>query len=159
MGEMSEFTFKVRLFLKAYKWRRIDPIPWSPLEKPLSRCRLALVSSAGFVLPGQDHFDDKKVGGDPTFRPIPSDSQVSTLIDTHRSESFDHTALARDPNVAFPIDILRDLDTQGVIGQLHPEAYSFMGAAAQRRIQKESAPEWVAMLREAEIDVVLLVPV
>ncbi len=61
--------------------------------------------------------------------------------------------------MAFPIDILRDLDDEGVIGELHPEAYSFMGAAAQRRLLKENAPEWVAMLRDAGVDVVLLVPV
>lgn len=35
MGELSEFSLPVRLFLKAYPWRRINPVPWTPLRKPL----------------------------------------------------------------------------------------------------------------------------
>jgi D-proline reductase (dithiol) PrdB len=87
MGDLNEFSLKLRLFLRAYRWRRIDPVPWAPLQKPLSECRLALVSSAGFVLPGQEPFDGSIRGGDPSFREIPSDVEASTLIDTHRSES------------------------------------------------------------------------
>ena len=64
MGDISEFSLKTRLFLKAYPWRRIDPVPWAPLGKPLSACRLALVSSAGFVLPDQEPFDESEKGGD-----------------------------------------------------------------------------------------------
>src|SRR5512143_1324007 len=70
VGDLSEFSLKIQLFLKTYRWRRIDPVPWTPLSKPLSACRVALVSSAGFVAPGQEPFDEKKKGGDPTFREI-----------------------------------------------------------------------------------------
>ncbi len=27
MGEMAEFPLHVRLFMKGYRWRRIDPVP------------------------------------------------------------------------------------------------------------------------------------
>ncbi len=64
MGELSEFSLLVRAFLRAYRWRRIDPVPWAPLEKPLAECRLALVSSAGFVLRDQQPFDESVRGGD-----------------------------------------------------------------------------------------------
>jgi len=63
MGDTSEFSLTVRLFLKAYSWRKIDPVPWTPLKKPLSQAKLALVSSAGFVLPGQQPFDESFKGG------------------------------------------------------------------------------------------------
>ena len=68
MGDTSEFSLTVRLFLKAYSWRKIDPVPWTPLKKPLFQAKLALVSSAGFVLPGQQSFDESFKGGDPSFR-------------------------------------------------------------------------------------------
>ena len=57
MGDLNEFGQGMRLFLKAYPWRRIDPVPWTPLRRPLAESKLALVSSAGFVLPGQEPFD------------------------------------------------------------------------------------------------------
>ena len=109
MGDLSEFSLKYKLFLKAYPWRRIDPVPWAPLQKPLKDSRLALVSSAGLVLPGQNPFDESIRGGDYSVREIPSDTDVSTLIDTHRSDLYDHAGLRQDPNLAFPLDRLREL--------------------------------------------------
>ncbi len=80
MGDLTEFSLPVRLFLKAYPWRRLDPVPWTPLRQPLSQCRLALVSSAGFVLPNQPPFDDSIKGGDPSFREIhlPRDGAIES---------------------------------------------------------------------------------
>ena len=160
MGEMSEFNLKVRLFLKAYRWRRIDPVPWTPLKKPLSQCKLALISSAGFVLRDQVVFDEKKIGGDPTFREIPSDMEVTDLIDTHRSESFDHTGMVRDPNVAFPLDRMRDLAESGRIGSVNKRHLSFMGSiTATGRFVKQTVPEAAGWLKADGVDVALLVPV
>ena len=93
MGDLSEFPLKYRLFLKAYPWRRIDPVPWTPLKKPLQDCRLVLVSSAGLVTADQEPFDDSIRGGDPSFREIPFDADVATLLETHRSDAFDHTGI------------------------------------------------------------------
>ena len=61
MGDLNEFSFTLRTFLRAYPWRRINPVPWTPLKKPLSEFRLAIISSAGFVLRGQEPFDGSKI--------------------------------------------------------------------------------------------------
>src|SRR5438270_10532875 len=97
MGDLNEFSFPTRLFLKAYKWRRIDPVPYAPLKKPLSQCKLAIGSSAGFVLSEQPKFNALILGGDTSFRQIPADTDVKRLIDSHRSESFDHEGIETDP--------------------------------------------------------------
>ncbi|MFQ5743655.1 MAG: glycine/sarcosine/betaine reductase selenoprotein B family protein [Acidobacteriota bacterium] len=160
MGDINEFSRTVRLFLKAYRWRRIDPVPWAPLGKPLHECRLALVSSAGLVLPDQAPFDESIKGGDPSFRQIPSDVDVSTLIDTHRSESYDHSGLHRDPNLAFPIDRVRELAEEGRIGSVNGRHLSCMGSiTAPGRLVRETAPEAARWLAEDGVDVALLVPV
>jgi D-proline reductase (dithiol) PrdB len=160
MGDLTEFSLPLRLFLKAYRWRRIDPVPWTPLSKPLSACRVALVSSAGFVLPSQEPFDEEKRGGDPSFREIPGDVDVRTLIDTHRSESFDHAGLLRDPNLAFPVDRLRELQEAGRIGQVNGRHMSFMGSLTSvGRFVSETAPAAARKLVQDGVDVALLVPV
>jgi len=41
MGDLSEFQTGMRLFLKAYPWRRIHPVPWTPPRRPLADSRLA----------------------------------------------------------------------------------------------------------------------
>ncbi len=160
MGAIDEFTLPVRLFLKAYRWRRIDPVPWTPLAKPLSESRLALVSSAGFVAPSQQPFDASVRGGDVSFRDIPADVDVHTLIDTHRSESFDHSGLQADPNVAFPIDRVRELVSRGRIGSLNRRHLSFMGSiTAPGRLVRNTAPGVARQLATDGVDVALLVPV
>jgi D-proline reductase (dithiol) PrdB len=160
MGDTSEFSLTIRLFLRTYQWRRIDPVPWTPLRKPLSQCRLALVSSAGFVLPDQPPFDESFRGGDPSFREIPAEAEVRTLVDTHRSESFDHSGLRQDPNVAFPLDRVRELVATGRIGSVSHRHLSCMGSiTAPGRLIKETAPPAVRKLAEDGVDVALLVPV
>jgi D-proline reductase (dithiol) PrdB len=160
VGEIAEFSLVVRTFLRAYRWRKIDPVPWAPLEKPLSDCRLALVSSAGFVTPDQSAFDESARGGDVSFRSIPSDFPVADLIDTHRSDSFDHEGMVRDPNLAFPIDRVRELVESRRIQSVSEEHISFMGSiTAPRRLIRDTAPEIARRLLESQVDVALLVPV
>lgn len=160
MGDFSEFSLPVRTFLRAYRWQRIDPVPWAPLEKALTECRLALVSSAGFVLPDQEPFDESIRGGDVSFREIPSDAEASDLVDTHRSESFDHSGMVRDPNVAFPLDRVRELVAAGRLGSLAGAHLSFMGSiTASKRLVRDTAPEVAAALVRDSVDIALLVPV
>ncbi len=160
MGELGEFPRRWRLFLRAYPWRRIDPVPWTRLAKPLSECRLALVSSAGFVRPEQAPFDRTIRGGDPSFRSIPSDIDPATLVETHRSELFDHAGLTRDPNLGFPIARVRELAERGRIGAVSPFHLSFMGSiTAPGRFTRDSVPEAVRRLLRESVDVALLVPV
>jgi D-proline reductase (dithiol) PrdB len=58
-----------------------------------------------------------------------------------------------------PLDRLRELQARGVIGQLAPEAYSFMGAIRNpRRLQEETGPQVAERLKAAGVEVVLLTP-
>lgn len=160
MGQIQEFSRPTRLLLKAYPWRRIDPVPWAPLAKPLAECRLALVSSAGFVAPGQEHFDESVRGGDVSFRLIPFDVSPDALIDTHRSESFDHKGMRRDPNVAFPLERVLELVEGGRIGSVNHRHLSLMGSiTAPGRLTRDTAPVAARWLVADEVDVALLVPV
>lgn len=160
MGELAEFSLGLRVFLRGYPWRRIEPVPFAPLAKPLSEARLALVSSAGFVLPGQPPFDESRRGGDPSFREIPADAAPRTLVDTHRSEAFDHAAMARDPNLAFPLERVRELAARGRIGSVNERHLSFMGSiTAPGRMLRDTAPVAAARLVADGVDAALLVPV
>jgi D-proline reductase (dithiol) PrdB len=160
VGDLSEFPLKVRLFLKTYRWRRIDPVPWTPLSRPLSECRVAIVSSAGFVTPGQEPFDETKRGGDPSFREIPSGVDLAALRDTHRSESFDHSGMREDPNLALPVDRLRELARVRRIGSVNSRHISFMGSlTATGAFVRDTAPAAARLLVADGVDVALLVPV
>jgi len=157
---LSELSLKHRLFVKTYRWREVDPVPCTRLEKEIGECRVALVSSAGLVVPGDEPFDETIKGGDYSYRVIPADADVSSLVEYHRSSAFDHSGVEADANVAFPLDRLHELTADGTIGEVAPRHVSLMGSiTAPGRLVAKTAPEVVGILRDDEVDVALLVPV
>ncbi|MEE4271787.1 MAG: hypothetical protein V2I67_08935 [Thermoanaerobaculales bacterium] len=61
MVAIAEMNTTLKLFMRAYRWRQLGEITPAHRVKPMSDCRVALVSSAGMVAPGQAPFD-KKIG-------------------------------------------------------------------------------------------------
>jgi len=146
-----------RLGYKPYAWvdKRSEPPPWAPLTKPLAECRLGLVASGGIYVSGQVAFHWRD---DTTFREVPTDVPTAELRATHFA--YDLTDARRDPNVVFPIDALRHLVSEGVVGSLSPMAYTFMGGVySARRVAEELAPRLTERLLADGVDAVLLVPV
>ncbi|HEV7243263.1 MAG TPA: glycine/sarcosine/betaine reductase selenoprotein B family protein [Thermoanaerobaculia bacterium] len=155
MADLSDLPVSVRIFLKAYPWRRIDPIPWAPLRRPLGEAKIAIVSTAGLVPTDQEPFDNEVRGGDWSYREVPDSIDVATLVDAHRSWTYDHSGVRADPNLAFPIERLHEL--HGVVNHRH---FSFMGSiTAPGRLIKYSAPEVAEKLVADGVDAVLLVPI
>ena len=160
MANISDLPLWLRAVLKAYPWRRIDPVPSTPLRRPLSQCRVALVTTAGLVPPGEAPFDEAVKGGDFSYRVIRGGADVRTLTEHHRSESFDHAGILEDANLAFPLDRLRELAARGDIGEVAPRHLSFMGSIpAPGRLSARTAPEAAELLVQDQVDVALLVPV
>jgi D-proline reductase (dithiol) PrdB len=158
--DFRDLPLTTRAFLAAYRWRRIDPVPWTPLRKPLAECTVALVSTAGLVPPDQAPFDDGVKGGDASFRILDSGVDLATLVDTHRSKSYDHAGIHADANLAFPLTRLRELAREGAIGSVSERHLSFMGSiTAPSRLVRETAPAAAEVLVRAGVDVALLVPV
>jgi len=160
MGEFAEFPIHYRAFLRGYPWRRIRPVPFAPLRMPLSQARIALVTSAGFTAEGQERFDDATRGGDVSFREIPQATPVASLREDHRSELFDHAGIRSDPNLALPLDRVRELADRGRIGSVNRRHISFMGSiTAPGRLVKHTAPAAAEVLASDAVDIALLVPV
>ena len=160
MAAISELPLTTRLFLRAYSWRRIDPIPFALLAKPLAEARVAIVSTAGLTLPSQPPFDDEVRGGDWSFREITGDAGVGTLRESHRSESFDHSGLHADANLGMPLDRLAELTAEGVIGRVNHRHFSFMGSiTAPGRLIAQTAPQVADALVADAVDAVILIPI
>lgn len=160
VATLDELPFSLRLFLRAYRWRRIDPLPWTPLRKPLRQSRVALVSTAGMTEADQQPFEETARGGDYTYRVIRDDADVSAFRESHRSESFDHEGIRSDPNLAFPLDRLHELARDGVVGGANARHLSFMGSlTATGHLVKETAPAAAQLLVDDGVDAALLVPV
>jgi D-proline reductase (dithiol) PrdB len=156
----DELPLWERTLIASYRWRRVSPVPCARLRKPLAECRVALVTTAGFVPPGTPPFDLARLGGDPTFRVIPHDAVLETLELHHRSQAFDRRAALADRNVALPVGPLQSLVGAGELGEVAPHHLSFMGSiTAPARLRKEYAPAAADVLVADGVDVALLAPV
>lgn len=160
MTRISDMPLKYRVPMMVYPWRKIQPVPCAALDKPLSEARVALVTSGGLVAPGDEPFDETVKGGDYSYRVISAEVETQALTEHHRSDTFDHAGIEADRNLAMPLDRLREIAAEGLIGEVAPRHLSFMGSiTAPGRLVKKTMPEAVELLVEDRIDVALLVPV
>ncbi len=145
-----------RLGYTPYRWaERTEPVPLVAPARPLSESRVLLIGSGGIYRHGQVAFATKD---DTSIRTIDSTTPTTELRTAHFA--YDQTDARDDPNCVFPLDRLRELADDGVIGELTEQAASFMGGIySVRRFEAETVPRLVALCEEQEPDVVLLVPV
>ncbi len=120
----------------------------------LSRRRVAIVSSAGLCLRGENPFR----GRDADYRAIPSGTRPEQLLTSHISVNFDRTGLQEDWNVAFPLERLNELAAEGRIGSVAATHYSFMGASDPLQMEPH-ARQLASRLKSDRVDAVILAPV
>ncbi|MBP7777055.1 MAG: hypothetical protein KA371_08010 [Acidobacteria bacterium] len=156
----TDLPFRHRFLLRTYRWHRTGAVAPAVLHHALAEARVALVTSAGLVMPGDTPFDLDLEYGDWSFRTLAGDAEVAALTMHHKSDAFDPAPIAADRNVAFPLDRLRGLAAAGVIGEVAPRHLSFMGSITRpERLIEESAPAAAELLARDGVDIALLVPV
>lgn len=129
--------------------------PWTT-PKPLSESRVAIVTTAGLRPDGGRNWTP----GDQGFVVLPGDRRDLTLA--HTSQNFDRTAVLEDLNVVYPVDRLAELADRGVIGSVATEHLAFMGAQRDHTLttlRLDTGPAAAKVLRDDDVDVVLLTPV
>lgn len=146
---------------KAYQWAHFDDVPFTPLKKPLSECRVGLLGTSEVAV----RFDPAKGEANPIdeedFRGvylIPATTPTEKLYS--RTLSFDRNATHLDDVGAFyPIDRLREAVADGRIGSMPERVYGAYNNYSQRKVLAQEAPKALAYAREDGLDAVVLVPV
>jgi D-proline reductase (dithiol) PrdB len=138
-------------------------IPWTPLVKSLSACRVALVSSAGIARHDQRPFDQQLERRDPwwsdqSWRPIPSGTTEADVGIYHLH--IDPRFAEQDLDCVLPLRRLQELHADGIVGGVAATHYSFMGYILQpRQLLACTAPAIAARMAAEAVDVAMLVPV
>jgi len=141
-----------------------DPIPWTPVARPLAESRVALLSTAGISMRGDPPFDmdyerRHPTRGDSSWRRLRADATADDVQVDHLH--IDTGYIERDLAVALPLRHLHALADEGRIGSVAPSHYSVMGFQGNdpSQLVERSAPEIAAAMRSEEVDLVLLAPV
>lgn len=162
LGTRFQNTFRklVEKGMKPIAAGRCDEAPaFTPMGKPLSQCRVSFITTTGVHLRGQEPFDTAAALGDSSYRAVPSDADPSRLCISHT-----HYPLERaqaDINVILPMDRLRELADEGVIGSVGSCHYCYGFDLHVKELVDPNvgtAHEVARALVEDGVDVVMLTP-
>ena len=123
----------------------------------LAQRRVAIITTAGLHARSDAPFDNGGAGTD--YRVIPTDSPPADVVMSHASVNFDRSGFQSDWNVMFPLDRLKELVRDKIVGALANFHYSFMGAMPQITRFLPKARELAKLLRDDGVDGVVLTPV
>ena len=155
MPRLDRLSDAQRSTLSSFPSQQNATAPFARLPVPLSRCRVAIVTTAGLHRRGDRPFGP----GDQSYRAIPSDTPARDIVQSQPSIGFDRSPLMRDVNISYPIDRLRELAERGEIGGLATNGYSFIGALRDvRRVEAETGPEVARRLADDGAHVALITP-
>lgn len=182
LGDTFDDRDAARLIQHAYEWQvraysgsggwEYDEAPFTPFQKTMAEASIGLITSSGHYVQGDDPRPfgeeslsqeeatariDEFIKAKPKLSSIPANTPSERLRVRHGG--YDIRAAKSDPNVVFPLEILRELQAEGKVGEVAPQAFSFVGATSQRRLLKETGPEWLERIRGMGVDSLLLVPV
>ena len=140
-----------------YHWIKNLTVPWTPFTKKLSDCRVALVAAGGISLKSQEPYQLMSIH-DISYREIPGDAKPEDIV--INTVYFKHDDTDKDLNNLFPIEILREMERGGYIGDVSP--LNFICGAGRiyepelTTFTDEVIPEVVSKLKAAKVDIVLV---
>lgn len=137
---------------KPYAWPHYDDVPFTPLRKPLSECRVGLVTTAGLPKPADPMaamMYRREMYAQPSFPP-PSSLYTDDLFWDKKAT---HT---KDVDSFFPVNHLAQYARSGRIGSASPRFYGALTDYSQSRTIKLCAPRILKWCREDDVDAVIL---
>jgi hypothetical protein len=152
--DCSREYYAAQGYPKPYAWVHHDDVPFTPLRKTLSECRVGLVTTAG------------RPQTDGTIDPLelmqlkepyadPSDPPPTRLFtdDLGWDKEATHTD---DVDSFLPVNRLAEYAANGRIGSVSPRFYGVPTDYSQDRTLQRYAPQILEWCREDGVDAVLL---
>ncbi|MBX9943548.1 MAG: hypothetical protein K2Y40_05675 [Reyranella sp.] len=132
---------------RPYRWPRYDHVPFAPLAKPLSQCRIGVVTTA-----------DQAPGASPRATKLfaaPNSAGRGLFTEKSWDREATHTD---DPETYLPLQRLAEHVAAGHLGSQSPRFYGVPTDYSQRLTLEQDAPQVERWMREDGVDIALLVP-
>jgi Glycine/sarcosine/betaine reductase selenoprotein B (GRDB) len=143
-----------------YVWAHYAEVPFHPLGKPLSQCRIALITTAAPYQPGNgEQGPGAPYNAKAKFYAVYSGdtAQEHDLRISHVAIDRKHTS-AEDSATYFPLNELRRNAASGRIGSVAPHFHGAPTNRSQRVTLEVDCPEILARCRTDGVDAAILVP-
>jgi D-proline reductase (dithiol) PrdB len=142
-----------------YEWAHFIDVPFQPLRKPLSQCRVALVTTAAPLRPeAGDQGPGAPYNARAKFFQVYSldSAQEHDLRISHVAIDRAHTT-GEDAGTYFPLPALRRAAAAGRVGSVAPRFHGAPTNRSQRTTIDMDAPEIVARCTADAVDAAILV--
>ena len=140
-----------------YRWAHFDDIPFTLLARPLSSCRLGLVTTSEMAIRGAERpVPDDDPLRDPYW--LPTDTPIDRLYSLKAAYDRYETTLD-DVDAYLPLTRLREAVAEGRIAGLAPRFHTAFSQYSQRKTLTVDAPRILEWLREDRVDVAVLTAV
>ncbi|MBP2019431.1 glycine reductase [Symbiobacterium terraclitae] len=139
-----------------YPMPSFDRVPPNPPVKDLSKAKIALVTSGGIVPKGNpDHIESSSAS---KFGKYYLGDTNDLTAETHQTAhgGYDPTYANADADRVLPVDVMRELEREGVIGKLHDYWYATVGNGTSVANARAYAQAIAEDLRKYEVDAVIL---
>ncbi|MGM0421249.1 MAG: glycine/sarcosine/betaine reductase selenoprotein B family protein [Bacillota bacterium] len=149
---------KLEKFVNNFPWVENEVAPWTELQKPLQESKVALISTGGLYLQGDEPFQIKdREDVDESFREIPLNASLDELKIAH--EHYEKRYAEQDINTVFPVERLKQLVQEDFIGSLAEVNFSISGYIPEPDKLYDTAQQIAQKLKEMGVDAAFIVPV
>ncbi|MQF96391.1 MAG: hypothetical protein FI731_12020 [SAR202 cluster bacterium] len=146
--EDQEAVLSARLALPM----QFDEAPWTPFKKRLSESKIAVMTTGGIYVEGQEPFN---TDSDWSYREIPLDTPLDQLRVAHTH--YDTEGVAEDVDCVLAIHRLMDMCADGMVGEAQSPTYSFMGYIRDPAdLMEVAGPEVADKLKADGVDGVVI---
>ncbi|SCY94196.1 glycine reductase [Alkaliphilus peptidifermentans DSM 18978] len=143
-------------FVTEYPMPDFDRVEPNPAVKDISKAKIALVTSGGIV---PKHNPDRIESSSASKYGKYDISGFNDLTEADHETAhggYDPVYANIDPDRVLPVDVLRDLEKEGAIGELHKYFYTTVGNGTSVGNSKAFAAEFAKELKADGVDAVIL---
>ena len=138
-----------------YSFTQTEPTPWTPVRR-LKDCKAVIVTTAGLRLKTQHEYVIERGRGSADVREISIHAKRTDLA--FDFTNYDPREAEKDLNVLVPVDPLRELVEEGMLGALHDTFFSFFGLCHHFYALRETATRVAEKLRRCEAEIAFVFP-
>ncbi len=143
-------------YAEPYRWAHFDDVPFVRPPRPLSTCRVGVVTTSEMALVDEAGIWDDNPACD--VYALPTDTALERLYS--KKESYDRYATTLDDVDSYlPLTRLQECVASGRIAGLAPRFQVIYSQYSQRKTLTVDAPEILRQMREDRVDVAVLTAV
>jgi hypothetical protein len=151
--DRSREYYAAQGYAKPYKWISNTAVPFAKFTKPLSECRIGLLTTADLEKPPGKTKQERNLARNVFAHPVTNAPEHFYTQDLHWDQKATHT---EDTDSFMPLNRLAECDAKDRIGSASPRFYGVMTDHSQGRASKKLAPQILSFCKEDEVDALIL---